>query len=124
MRNLKSLIFGLAALCLAFGLVFTVSAFKSTTAVKRAPVYFKYLGSTFDELAYRNINNWQQTTAPEEEACIGDSDICILIVDSENLSAPGSMLDKLEHFFETDLEDDGDVAAYVNTPANREAEQN
>lgn len=123
MKNLKKLTFGLVALVLAFGLVFSVSAFKNRA--KRAPVYFKYEGTTFDETAYRNISNWHQTTAPEEEACIGDSDICILSVDSDNLSGPGTtMLDKLDYFFNTTLSDNGDVASYVNTPANREAEQN
>ena len=124
MKNLKKLAFGLVALCLAFGLVFSVSAFKSKKSVKRAPVYFKYIGSTFDETAYRNISNWQHTSAPDEEACIGDNDICILSVDSEDLSAPGTMLDKLDDFFTNDLSNSGDVANYVNTPANRAAEQN
>lgn len=119
----NKILFGLAALCLAFGLVFSMSAFKSN-ATKRAPVYFKYEGSTFDEAAYRNINNWQHTSAPEEEACIGDSDICILSVDSDNLTAPGSMLDKLDYFFSTDLNGSGQVESYVDNPANREAEQN
>ena len=117
--------FGFAALVLAFGLVFSVSAFNvGKSAKKGAAVFFKYEGSSFNEAAYRNVSNWKQTTAPEEEACIGEQDICILSVDADNLTAPGSMADKLDHFFNTDLNSTGQVANYVNAPANRVAEQN
>lgn len=125
MKNLKKLTFGLVALVMAFGLVFSVSAFKSKSSTKRTPVYFKYTGSNFNETAYRNISNWEQTTAPEEEACFGNTNICILKVDTENLSGPGAtMLDKLDHFLNTDLDGSGEVASYVNDDDNREAEQN
>lgn len=125
MKNLKKLSFGLAALVMAFGLVFSVSAFKERNSAKKgAAVFFKYEGSSFNEAAYRNISNWKQTTAPEEESCIGEQDICILSVDSDNLTASGSMADKLDYFFNTDLSSSGQVAGYVNAPANRVAEQN
>lgn len=116
---------GLLAFVLGLGLVISQSAFKSASATKRVPVYFKYTGSTFDETAYRDIdNNWQAITNPSEEGCIGDSDICVLSVDSEDLSGSGSMLEQLDDFFNVDLVGPGQVESYVDDPAHREAEQN
>ena len=124
MKNLKKLTFGLVALVLAFGLVFSVSAFKNLTIKKGTTVYFKYNDSTFNETAYRNIGNWQPIDHPEEVGCDGETNICILRVDSDNLTAPGTMLDKLDDFFNNQLDNPGDVNAYVTTSANIEAQQN
>ena len=116
--NLKKISLGLAALCLAFGLVFSMSAFKSkANAGKRALVYFKYNGSTFNEANYRNIENWEHITDPEAPSCAGTSDICVLSVDDADLTAPGTMEEKLDDFFNNELAAPNEVNSYV-TDAN------
>lgn len=120
MKNLKKLAFGLVALVMAFGLVFSVSAFKTK---KGTTVYYKYKGSSFNESDYRNMSNWEAVDEPGEVECGGDNNICILRVDSDNLTAPGDQLDKLDHFFNNQLQQTGDVNTYVNNTANIEAQQ-
>lgn len=116
--------FGLAALVLAFGLIFSVSAFKNNGIKKGTTVYYKYTGTSFNEDDYRNMDNWEPVEEPEEVDCGGETNICILRVDSDNLTAPGDELDKLDDFFNNQLHQTGDVDTYVNTPANIEAQQN
>jgi hypothetical protein len=121
MKNLKKLMFGLLALVMVFGLVFSLSAF---TQIKKGPtVYFKYKGTSFNETDYRSMSNWEPVAEPGEVECGGDNNICILRVDSDHLTGSGSQLDKLDDFFSTQLNQLGDVDTYVNTSANIEAQQ-
>ena len=115
--------FGLAALVMVFGLVFSLSAFRNPSQ-RGTTVYYKYNGSTFNEAAYRNMANWQHIDDPEEAECGGETYICILKVDSDNLSGTGSLLDQLDDFFDNQLPNTGDVNSYVNNTANIEAQQN
>ncbi|WP_199119753.1 hypothetical protein [Pedobacter sp. ASV28] len=76
MKNLKSLIFGLAALCLAFGLMFSVSAFK-----KKTNVYWQYTKNNHTDI--RDGYSYSQVTSPEAEACDPGNDLpCVLEVDA------------------------------------------
>lgn len=125
MKNLKKSIFGLAALVVAFGLVVSVSAFKGTAnGEKRALVYFKYNGSTFNEANYRNIENWEHITDPEAPSCAGSSDICVLSVDDADLTAPGTMEEKLDDFFNSELAAPNEVNSYVTDANNIVSKQN
>ncbi|RYD97279.1 MAG: hypothetical protein EOP54_11410 [Sphingobacteriales bacterium] len=125
--NLKKISLGLAALCLAFGLVLSLSAFKATPtkAHQFSDVYYKYIGTSFNETAYRNSSNWQHIDDPGEAECGGETNICVLRVSSEDLtSTDPDMLVKLDDFFSNQLGTPGSVDTYVNTPANIEAQQN
>lgn len=121
MKNLK-LVLPALALILGLGIVFTQSAFK--TPKKTTYEYFKYNGTTFDETNYRNISNWEHVTDPEAPSCLGDQKICVLKVDDANLTASGTMLDKLDDFFNDELDAPNEVNSYVIDTDNIQAQQN
>lgn len=81
MKNLKSLIFGLAALCLAFGLVFSVSAFTTGTK-KSSTLTYRYNGN--DEGGLHTAGNWSDVSNQEEpEGCEPGEEIpCFVQFDS------------------------------------------
>jgi len=114
MRNLKSLIFGLAALCLAFGLVFTVSAFKSKGTAQRAPIYFLYDGDDYTPTDFRDVDNWTHESSPT--SCGGSTNLCVLKVDDANLSGDGTLEEQLIEYFNS--MNDPALESYVSTPAN------
>ena len=78
MRNIKSLIFGLAALVVAFGLVFSTSAFKGK---KVAPVQYQYMENTADDLFDHTKWNNLSTTPPVSCGDPGDLP-CVIEFDS------------------------------------------
>ncbi|MBB2144590.1 hypothetical protein GM921_03780 [Pedobacter sp. LMG 31464] len=122
MRKLKNLL-PLIAIVLGLSLAFTQSAFKFSDK-KRSTQYFKYTGTTFNETNYRDIDNWEYVTDPEEVSCIGETNICVLSVDSDNLTAPGTMLEKLDDFFNTELASPNEVNDYVTDDDHIVAQQN
>ncbi|RYF12212.1 MAG: hypothetical protein EOO42_20390 [Flavobacteriales bacterium] len=122
MKNLK-LILPVLAIILGLGIVLTQSAFKSHDA-KRTVSYFKYTGSTFDETNYRNISNWEHVTDLEAPSCAGEGKICVLEVDNSNLTAPGTMIQKLDDYFNQQLDGTDEVRDYVEEPLNAQAQQN
>ncbi|MFN0292530.1 hypothetical protein [Pedobacter helvus] len=67
----SKLVFGLAALCLAFGLVFSMSAFKATTEnpsqKKRAEHFYRYIGPDYSESEIRDYTNYEKSDSPCED---------------------------------------------------------
>ncbi|WEK17872.1 MAG: hypothetical protein P0Y49_13795 [Candidatus Pedobacter colombiensis] len=81
---------------------------------KGTTVYFEYSGTTYTEIAYRNPANWTYTTSPSD--CPGEGHICVLQIDDSNLTGSGTMVDKLDQYFQS--LSTNDVKAFVETPAN------
>ena len=80
MKNLKKLAFGLVALCLAFGLVFSVSAFKSK---KSATLKYRFIG--INETDLTNPLKWQDVSSePNPEACDAGIELPCLVQFDEN----------------------------------------
>lgn len=78
MKNLKNLGFGLAALVLVLGLVFTVSAFTK----KATPVRYQYMENTPDNL-FDHLK-WENVTFNPPASCGDPGDLpCIIEFDSE-----------------------------------------
>ena len=74
MKNLKKLMFGLVALVMGFGLVFSVSATK-----KKASIYWRYNKNVIADV--RDGNSYSLTTPAEE--CEAGSDLpCVIEVDA------------------------------------------
>ncbi|WP_293298886.1 hypothetical protein [Pedobacter sp. UBA4863] len=111
-NNLKKLIFGLAALVLAFGLVFTMSAFKPK---KGEMIHFRYNSSATTDEAYREITNWEPTEEPED--CPGSGKVCVLQIDENLLSGNGTPLEQLEEYFDS-LTGTDEVKDFVEDPQN------
>ncbi len=87
MKNLKSLMFGLVALVLAFGLVFSVSAFKQISAKKKMYSYWRYNPNT--EAGTLNGYNYIKIDDPQEPGCEDENEIpCIIQVDDTIISQP------------------------------------
>lgn len=100
MKNLKSLIFGLAALCLAFALVFSVSAFKSN-----AVVLYQYTSNSSSEEDILDIENWQPVDENSPSCGTAGSLVC-------RYSFDGDMND-----FQAFLENPTTTAAQINSNA-------
>ena len=78
MKNLKKLIFGLVALVMAFGLLFSVSAFSSKES-KRSYSYWQYEPGSMTGI--RTASNYTLVSEPVESPCEAGSDLpCVLRV--------------------------------------------
>jgi len=62
--------FGLVALVMVFGLVFTVSAFKT-----KVPVVYAYTSNSSLEADIKDISNWE-VADPQSPACSDGSLVC------------------------------------------------
>lgn len=82
---------------------------------KGTTVYFEYAGSSYSDSDYRNPGNWNFTTSPSD--CPGDGHICVLQIDDSNLTGSGTMVQKLDRYFQT-LSSPNEVKDFVETPAN------
>lgn len=79
--------FGLVALVLAFGLVFSVSAFKQISAKKKMYSYWRYNPNT--EAGTLNGYNYIKIDDPQEPGCEDENEIpCIIQVDDTIISQP------------------------------------
>ncbi|MDQ8005259.1 MAG: hypothetical protein REI64_10700 [Pedobacter sp.] len=80
MKNLKSLMFGLVALVMVFGLVFTVSAFKAKS-VKKTTIFWRYNPNDASDL--RNEEAYSIVANPGAASCDPGTDLpCVLEVDA------------------------------------------
>lgn len=83
MRNIKSIIFGLAALVVAFGLVFSMSAFKNHHSnepqAKRAGHFYKYIGPDYSETEIRDYTNYERS----ENTCEDGENLCGVFLPSD-----------------------------------------
>lgn len=81
--NLKKFSLGLAALCLAFGLVFSLSAFKSNNSnepqAKRAGHFYKYIGPDYSETEIRDYSNYERS----ENTCEDGENLCGVFLASD-----------------------------------------
>lgn len=80
MKNSKNLI-PLFALILGFALVFTQSAFKSSTS--KAPVEYQYLSNSSLEAEMINIDNWEVVDSGTPSCSTGDVKPCRFIYDGD-----------------------------------------
>ena len=99
----KKLVYGFVALCLAFGLVFSMSAFKVQTL--KTPVLYEYVSNSPLSADIKDIANWevadlQQPSCGEEGALV-----CRYEFD-------GDMVD-----FQSYLENPGTTATAINDNA-------
>lgn len=101
MKNLKKVVFGLVALIVAFGLVFTVSAFKK----KRASIYWQYNLNV--ETGARSGYNYSPIGNPNSPGCDdGEEMPCVLQVD-ESIDSQA----KLDNYLSTNFATEADVTA-------------
>ncbi|RZL13718.1 MAG: hypothetical protein EOO89_17085 [Pedobacter sp.] len=97
----NKILFGLVALCLAFGLVISVSAFKSKKDVHQ----YQYISSSTLAADILDISNWQEVDA-NTPSC-GEAGALVCRYEYE-----GEMSD-----FQDFLEDSGTTASLINTNA-------
>ena len=84
MKNLKKLMFGLAALVMAFGLVFSVSAFKKSDA-KKEILRYQYKNS--DDTDIGLVSSWDNLTeVPQQDCEEGDDLPCIIEINTSTSS--------------------------------------
>ncbi|MNK46502.1 hypothetical protein D3C87_652870 [compost metagenome] len=89
----NKILFGLAALVIAFGLIFTTSAFKSKTSTKSF-TYWQYEPGTMTGI--RDASNYTPIAEPIEQPCESGEDLpCVLRVDES-------------------IDDEGKLDAYLN----------
>lgn len=75
MKNLKKMMFGLAALVMAFGLVFSVSAF-----TKKDPINLAYQYTGDDESNVMNAGSWTPITYnPSPTECDAEGDLVCVV---------------------------------------------
>ncbi|MGJ1342185.1 MULTISPECIES: hypothetical protein [Sphingobacterium] len=110
MKNLKKLMFGLVALGLAFGLMFSVSAFK---AKKATFTYWRYDLNT--QVGARSGFNYTQITNPSAPGCDdGEEMPCVIQVD-ESIDTQA----KLNTYLSTNFPNEAAVtAAALHTKSN------
>lgn len=84
----NKILFGLAALVIAFGLVFSLSAFKNKTSTKSF-TYWQYEPGTMTGI--RDASNYTPIAAPNEQPCEEGDDLpCVLRVD-ESIDDEGKL---------------------------------
>ena len=100
MKNLKKMLFGLAALVLAFGLVFSVSAFTKSEKETR---WFVYSASDhpLTEAQAKNPANYTMLDAEEQPPCDGEQDLCAIRADvvSGQPDISGNLETAIESYF-------------------------
>lgn len=102
MKNLKKLAFGLVALCLAFGLVFSVSAFKSKSKTAKAYSYWRY--DLNQETGALSGFNYTKISNPDAPSCDDAEEIpCVIRVD-ENITTQNDLDDFLSNTYSSDDE--------------------
>ncbi|MFN0293134.1 DUF6520 family protein [Pedobacter helvus] len=96
----NKILFGLAALVVAFGLVFSTSAFKA-----RVPVLYQYTSNSSDEADILDIENWQPVDENSPSCGTAGSLVCRFYFD-------GDMSDLQDY-----LENPTTTAAQINSNA-------
>lgn len=113
-KKYKNLVYGLAALVLAFGLVFSVSAFKSKKEIVN--LAYQYTGD--DETGVMNSGNWTAITynpSPSECESVGDL-VCVVQFNDEQYS---NITDFLGAFADAAAINSSDFAKRHKEPINR-----
>ena len=99
MKNLKKVVFGLVALIVAFGLVFTVSAFKA----KKETRWFIYTQSDHPTNATdaKEPSNYTMLDANELPPCDGEQDLCAIRADvvSGQPDISGAVATAIDNYF-------------------------
>lgn len=96
----SKLFFGLAALVIAFGLIFTTSAFKA-----KAPVLYQYTSNSSNDADILDIQNWQPVDENSPSCGTAGSLVCRFYFD-------GDMNDLQDY-----LENPSTTAAHINSNA-------
>ena len=102
MKNLKKTIFGLLALIMVFGLVFTVSAFKSNENSKKQYTYWKY--NLDEENGARNGFNYTETFSPDGEGCDDEEEIPCVIRVEDSIQSQSDLNTYLNNQYDEDSE--------------------
>lgn len=110
-KKYKKLVYGFAALVLAFGLVFSMSAFKN----KKETRWFVYSASDhpLNETQAKNPANYTMLGAEEQPPCDGEQDLCAIRADvvSGQPDISGNVESAIEAYFYTTPSVD---AAYIS----------
>lgn len=89
--KISKILFGLAALVVAFGLVFTVSAFKNKSTKKRANLTFYYNGPDYTTSNVTDHTNWVYD--PDDNLCSGtNGQACTIQVDDSFVNSGSNTL--------------------------------
>lgn len=100
MKNFKNLTLGLAALCLAFGLVISTSAF-----TKKDPILYQYTSNSSADVDILDIDNWEPVDGGTPGCGTAGSLVCRFYFE-------GDMND-----FQNYLENPLTTAAHINSNA-------
>ncbi len=112
MNNLKKIMFSLAALVIAFGLVFSLSAFKGNSA-KNTTMYYYF--NSDQEADIDDPNNWtpiDEVDVPNA-SCDGADLSCVITFDTNDFSDLGELL---EEYPSTDQLRENDHVVAEKTP--------
>ncbi|RZK52062.1 MAG: hypothetical protein EOO87_16090 [Pedobacter sp.] len=87
MKNLKKVSLGLAALVVAFGLVFSMSAFRNhQNKVIKTSSYWQFTGDDITQV--RDYTKYVKITNPEAPSCEEGSDIPCVLATPEAVNSP------------------------------------